>query len=77
MIRQIKKQLEKSYENSARKCRIDHLVSDLVSTLQMAFAIEDHTSLYITDGFIEDVQKVIDHYSEEILTCDETRPINE
>lgn len=77
MIRQIKKKLENSYENSARKCRIDHLVADLVSTLQMAFALEDYTSLYITDGFIESVQKVIDEYSEVILTCDESRPINE
>lgn len=77
MIRQIKKNLEQSYVNSSRKCRIDHLVSDLVSTLQMAFAIEDYSSLYITEGFIESVQKVIDEYSEKILTCDETRPINE
>lgn len=72
MISKIKKQLEQSYINSARKSKIDQLVSDLVSTLQLAYALEDVTSVYITDGFIEDLQKVIDHYSDSILTYDES-----
>lgn len=71
MISRIKKQLEQSYINSARKSKIDQLATDLVSTLQMAYALEDVTSVYITDGFVEDIQKVIDHYSEQILTADE------
>lgn len=68
MIHQIKAQLKSSYEQNARRSRIDNLVTDLASTLQMAYAIEEHTTLSLSDSFIEDVQLVIDQYSDQILS---------